>query len=110
MTKRKTRKEQTTIYKTLHRKPSITRFVLVHDLSPGLYSFMTYHQVCNKSNMTGATCGAGTAYPFKAPEFTPGFQWGSKGKQGTKGLKQIEEENKGTLNFYFYIILGVNVS
>ena len=55
----------------------ITRFVLVHDLSPGLYSFMTYHQVCNKSNMTGATCGAGTAYPFKAPEFTPGFQWGS---------------------------------
>lgn len=32
-----------------------------------------------------------------------------KGKQGTKGLKQIEEENKGTLNFYFYIILGVNV-
>jgi hypothetical protein len=32
------------------------------------------------------------------------------GKQGTKDLKQIEEENKGTLNVYFYIILGVNES
>ena len=30
---------------------------------------MTYHQVCN--NMTGATSGAGTAYPSGAPEFTP---------------------------------------
>jgi len=25
------------------------------------------------SNMTGATCGAGTAYPYRAPEFTIGF-------------------------------------
>jgi hypothetical protein len=25
----------------------------------------------------GATSGAGTAYPSGAPEFTPGFQWGS---------------------------------
>lgn len=32
-----------------------------------------------------------------------------KGKQGTKGQKQILEENKQTLNFYLYIILGVNV-
>jgi hypothetical protein len=30
-----------------------------------------------KSNMTGATCGAGTAYPFGAPAFNPGFWWGS---------------------------------
>ena len=29
-------------------------------------SCMTYHQVCNKSNMTGVTCGAGTAYPSRA--------------------------------------------
>ena len=25
----------------------------------------------------GATSGAGTAYPYGAPEFTPGFKWGS---------------------------------
>ena len=42
-----------------------------------LSSFMTYHPVCNQSITTGATSGAGTAYPFRAPEFTPGFQWGS---------------------------------
>jgi len=34
---------------------------------------MTYRQVCIKSTMTGATSGAGTAYPSGAPEFTPGF-------------------------------------
>ena len=28
-----------------------------------LSSFMIYHRVCNKSNTTGATIGAGTAYP-----------------------------------------------
>ena len=27
--------------------------------------------------MTGATSGAGTAYPSGAPEFTPAFKWGS---------------------------------
>jgi len=27
--------------------------------------------------MTGATSGTGTAYPSEAPEFTPGFKWGS---------------------------------
>jgi hypothetical protein len=26
--------------------------------------------------MTGATSGAGTAYPSGAPEFTPAFKWG----------------------------------
>jgi hypothetical protein len=36
-----------------------------------LISFMTYHQVCNKSNTTGDTCGAGTANPSGAPELTP---------------------------------------
>ena len=29
---------------------------------------MTYHWVCNNSNTTGATCGAGTAYPSGAPD------------------------------------------
>ena len=33
-----------------------------------------FSQYCNQINMTGATSGAGTAYPFGAPEFTPGFQ------------------------------------
>ena len=27
--------------------------------------------------LTGATSGAGTAYPSRTPEFTPGFKWGS---------------------------------
>jgi hypothetical protein len=35
----------------------------MHDLSP----------VCNQSNMTGATNGAATVYPFGVPEFIPGF-------------------------------------
>jgi hypothetical protein len=43
-----------------------------------LSSCMTYHQVGNKSNMTGATSGARTAYPSRAPEFTLGFKWGSQ--------------------------------
>ena len=40
---------------------------------PVLSSFMTYHQICNKIKMTGATSRAGTAHPSGAPEFTPGF-------------------------------------
>ena len=28
---------------------------------------------CNKSNTTGATCGAGTAYPSGTPQFTRSF-------------------------------------
>ena len=36
-----------------------------------LSSFMIYPQVCNKSNTTAVTSGAGTAYPSRAPEFTP---------------------------------------
>ena len=38
---------------------------------------MTYHRVCNKIITTGATCGAGTAYPSGTLEFTPGIQWDS---------------------------------
>ena len=29
---------------------------------------MTYHRLFNKSNTTGATCGAGTVYPFRAQQ------------------------------------------
>ena len=38
----------------------------MHDLS----------QICNNSNTTGTTRGAGTAYPSGAHEFTPGFSVG----------------------------------
>ena len=31
------------------------------------------HQICNNRNTAGATCGAGTVYPFGALEFTPVF-------------------------------------
>ena len=34
-----------------------------------LSSFKTYHWVCNKSNTTGATCGAWTAYLWSSPWF-----------------------------------------
>ena len=37
---------------------------------PVLSSFMTYHRVCNQIDTTGATNGAGTTYPCRAPEFT----------------------------------------
>ena len=36
-----------------------------------LSSFMTYHQVCNKSNTTGAAIAGETAYPFRGPRLTP---------------------------------------
>jgi hypothetical protein len=44
---------------------------------PVLTSFTTYYRVLNQINTTGATSGAGTAYPSGAPEFTAGFQRGS---------------------------------
>ena len=43
----------------------------------GLSSFVTCHQVCDKSNTMGVTNGAGTAYSSGAPEFTHGYKWGS---------------------------------
>jgi hypothetical protein len=57
MAKRKSTKGQTTIYKYI----------------PVLSSFVTYRRVCNWISTTGATSGAGAAYPFGAHEFTPGF-------------------------------------
>jgi hypothetical protein len=50
------------------RKCSIWR---IHH--PEISSFVTYHRFCNKSSTTGATFGAGTAYPSGVPEFIPCF-------------------------------------
>ena len=52
-----------------HQWPRICS--VCHNHNPILPAFMTYHWVCKKSNTTGATCGAGIAYPSGAPEFTP---------------------------------------
>ena len=38
-----------------------------------LCPFMIYPQVCDKTNITGATCEAGAAYHSGSPEFTLGF-------------------------------------
>jgi hypothetical protein len=35
--------------------------------------YMTYHRVCNWIKTTGATSGAGTAYPSGAHEFASDF-------------------------------------
>ena len=39
--------------------------------------FCNNQRSCNQIHTTGATTGAGTTYPSKAHEFTPGSQWGS---------------------------------
>ena len=48
-----------------HKLPQIC--FICHNHNPVLPSLMTYHRVCYKSNMTVATCGAGTANPSRAP-------------------------------------------
>ena len=50
-----------------HKWPRICSICRKH--FPVLFSFMTHHQL----NTTGATRGAGTAYPCGAPEFSSGF-------------------------------------
>ena len=46
----------------------------LHVILPELY----YYRICNNiSNTTGATCGAGSAYPSGEPEINPSFWWGS---------------------------------
>jgi hypothetical protein len=35
--------------------------------------FLTNHWVWNKISTTGATTGAGTAYPYDVPKFSPAF-------------------------------------
>jgi hypothetical protein len=46
---------------------------LIEVHNQALSSSITCHRVCDKSNKTGATCGTGTAYPSRAPEFTSVF-------------------------------------
>ena len=41
-----------------------------------LFSFLTYHRVCNQINTTSATSGAGAAYSSGASNFVLDFQWG----------------------------------
>ena len=56
-----------------HKWPRICSICRKH--FPVLSSFMNYHRICNSSNTTSCTVGAGNAYPFGALEFTPGFKW-----------------------------------
>ena len=53
----------TTLFKlSFHNELEIRHTILNYDMSyPVLSSFMTYHQVCNESSITGATSGAGKA-------------------------------------------------
>jgi hypothetical protein len=48
---------------------------ICHNHNPVLSPFMTYCQLCRKSNKTGATYGAGIAYPQRTTKFTSGFYW-----------------------------------
>ena len=51
---------------------------ICHNHNPVLSSVMTYCQLCSKSNKTGATYGAGFAYPQRTTKFTSGFYWVSR--------------------------------
>jgi len=48
-----------------------TSLLVIKDISANVTC--SYHRVCNYINTTGATSGAGTAYPSRSPEFIPGF-------------------------------------
>ena len=54
-----------------HKWPSTCRVCRNHNSVLSL--FVTFHRVCNKSNTTSATNGAGTGYLSGAPDFTPSF-------------------------------------
>jgi hypothetical protein len=58
-----------------HKWPRIFFTCLKH--FPVLSPFTTYYRVCNLINTTDASSGGGNAYSSRAPEFTPGFLWGS---------------------------------
>ena len=60
-------------YRLCHKWPWICS--VCRNYNPFLSSLMTFHWVCNKSNMTSATCGAGTVYPSETPGLTSGFSW-----------------------------------
>jgi hypothetical protein len=52
-----------------HKRPQICSICRNHN--PVLPSFITYHRCCNKSNRTGETSGAGTAYRSEARASPP---------------------------------------
>ena len=54
-------------------RPGLLLWSVCRIHNPVLSSFMTYHRICNKSNTTDATSGAGTVHSSGAPNFTPGF-------------------------------------
>ena len=56
--------------KKLNGSMSTRKTAIIKDPNVAKYPFMIYHRVYNT---TGATSGAGTAYPSGAPEFTVGF-------------------------------------
>jgi hypothetical protein len=58
-----------------HKWPRICSVFRKHNSV--ISSFMTYRRGCKKSNTTGTTFGAGTAYLSGALEFAPGFWWDS---------------------------------
>jgi hypothetical protein len=49
---------------------------------------MTYHWVCNKSNTTGTTCGAGTAYSSGAHALTSDVERDSERYEFTLSAKK----------------------
>jgi hypothetical protein len=65
-----------------------------------LFSFVTYHRICRKSITTGATSGAGTAYPSEEPKFSHDFigttQWPKKVnyKRTDKDVQNITQKTK----------------
>jgi hypothetical protein len=65
---------------------------------PVLFSFTTYYRLCNYITTTGATSGAGTAYPAGAPEFTPGFS----GVRVTRSLVLYVYFVDRCLSFFFW--------
>jgi mannitol-specific phosphotransferase system IIBC component len=71
--KKKEQKRQTMIYKTLHRKQRINLKIVVVVTHSTLSSFLTSQWIFDKSNTSGVTNEAGTAYHSGAFECTPGF-------------------------------------
>jgi len=53
------------------------RICSVCNYTPVMYSFMTYHQIFNKNDMTDATSGAETVYSSEEPGIAPICSWGS---------------------------------
>jgi hypothetical protein len=51
--------------------------VLVQDRHQNIVQLEIVHVYSRREHFTGANSGADTVYPSRAPEFIPGFKWGS---------------------------------